>query len=327
MQTAGQNTSTAGAFSDALLLGGMIVLWGLSWPVMKLAVLEAPPLWLAAIRFASSGLCLFALNAVRREVRVPTLPDLPIVLSIGLLQMAAFTGLGMIAMQFIDAGRASVLAYSTPLWAVLIAAILYRERPTPLQLVAVATGMSGIVILCSPVSLNWSSSSVPLGAGLLVTAAICWSVVILHVRRHRWKTTPLQLAPWEMALASLVLVPLAWVMEGPPTSIRWSPHLLLLIIYFGPVATSFCFVVSTEVGRRISTFTMSNLTLGVPVIGTFVSVLLLGETLSFLASLGFSLIMSGIVIAAWAVRMKARINSRTRERDEHQKQAWPVERV
>ncbi|ULJ72206.1 DMT family transporter [Rhizobium gallicum] len=116
---------------------------------------------------------------------------------------------------------------------------------------------------------------------------------------------PLAACAWEMALASLVLIPVAWAVDGPRTTIDWTPELVLLILYFGPVATSFCFVVSAEVGRRISVFAMSNLTLGVPIIGTSASVAFLGERLSLGSLAGFLLIISGVVIAAWAVKRKA----------------------
>lgn len=241
--------------------------------------------------------------------------------------MAAFTALGMVAMTFIDAGKASLLAYSTPLWSVLIAYLIFRERPTRLQLVAVTVGMGGIALMSSPLSIDWSNRGSPIGAGLLVLAAICWSTVILHVRRHRWNATPLQLAPWEIALATVVLIPVAWVIDGPPTTIEWTPNLILLILYFGPVATSFCFVVSAEVGRRISVFAMSNLTLGVPIIGTIASVAMLGEQLSAVSLAGFLLILSGIVIAGWAVRSKAQIDGRTRERNSRQRSLWPTDRT
>ncbi|QDG94663.1 EamA family transporter (plasmid) [Rhizobium sp. NIBRBAC000502774] len=315
------------SLSDAALLCGMVILWGLSWPVMKLSVEHAPPLWLAVLRFSTSSICLFVFGLFRREIRLPTNRDLPIIASIGLLQMAAFTALGMVAMTFIDAGKASLLAYSTPLWSVLIAYLMFRERPTRVQFVAVAVGVGGIAVMSSPLSIDWSNAGSPIAAGLLVIAAICWSVVILHVRRHTWSATPLQLAPWEMALASIILVPIAWAIDGPPTTIDWTPELVLLVLYFGPVATSFCFVVSAEVGRRISVFAMSNLTLGVPIIGTAASISFLGERLSLTSLSGFVLIVSGIAIAVCAVRRKAQTEDRTRERNNRQQQFFPTDRV
>lgn len=104
----------------------MVVLWGLSWPATKLALGTVPPLWLAASRFGSAAVCLFAFCALRGTLRFPPVKDWSIVASIGLLQMTAFSGLGMIAMTHTDTSRAVLLAYTTPLWAVVMGWLLFK---------------------------------------------------------------------------------------------------------------------------------------------------------------------------------------------------------
>lgn len=284
------------------MLLAMVVLWGLSWPAMKLAVGFAPPLWLAVFRFASSTLCLFAFLAVRKQLILPTWRDMPIVLSVGLLQMAAFTGLGMVAMQYTDAGKAALLAYSTPLWAVLIGSMFFAQKLNSMQLKALLVGIGGIAVVCSPIEVDWTDSSVVMGNGFLLLAAICWSIVILHVRAHKWVAKPIQLAPWQMLIATVVLLSVTPMSSQGIGDVRWNPELVGLLFYFGPIATSFCFVISTDVGRRLTAFTMSNVTLGVPVIGMLSSLLLLSETMSFPLAAGFMLILTGIGLATYAAK-------------------------
>ena len=285
-------------------LVAMVLFWGLSWPAMKLALGTVPPLWLATFRFGSAAACLFALLAVRGGVRFPPRADWPIVFSIGGLQMMAFTGLGLIAMQYTDASRAAVLGYTTPLWAMLAAWMLLGQRPTGRQGLALAVGMAGVALICSPFEMDWRRPEVVGGNVLLLTAAICWSLVILHVRRHRFLSRPIELAPWQMLFAAVPLGLMALVTEGPPTHIGWSLELVGLLAYIGPLATSACFVISTEHGRRISTFAMSNITMGVPIIGALSSALLLGERLTVPLSLGLALIVVGTGLAALAGRRK-----------------------
>jgi len=288
----------AGGAQDKLWLAVMVALWGLSWPVMKICVGVAPPMWLAAIRFASSGACLFGYLASRGQLRPPSRSDMPIVLSIGGLQMMAFTALGMIAMKHTDAGRAALLAYTTPLWGVIISWLLLRQAPTRRQFTALAIGLAGIAVICSPSEMDWSNPDVLMGNALLLIAAICWSVVILHVRHHRWTARPLDLAPWQMLIATIPLCIMAYAFEGSPMAFAWTPKLVGLITFFGPIATSTCFVISSEVGRRVAPFTMSNVTLGVPVIGIAASALLLGERLTIPMAIGLTLIISGVACAA-----------------------------
>ncbi|MFC7207794.1 hypothetical protein ACFQOZ_14605 [Comamonas endophytica] len=63
-------------------------------------------------------------------------------------------------------------------------------------------------------------------------------------------------------------------------------------------------MISAEHGRRISTFAMSNFTLGVPLVGILASVLLLGNRLSMLFAAGLCLVFSGMVLAAVAAARK-----------------------
>ncbi|GAB3457187.1 DMT family transporter [Insolitispirillum peregrinum] len=290
--------------NTAAWLGVMVVLWGLSWPATKLALVSVPPLWLASLRFGSAALCLFVVVALKGQLRLPPKADWPIVASIGLLQMMAFTGLGMIAMTHTDTSRAVVLAYTTPLWAVVVNWLMFRQAPSRQQAAALAIGISGIAIICSPLEIDWTAPQAMLGSGLLVIGAVFWSVVILHVRSHRWTSSPLALAPWQMLLAAIPLTIAACVTEGSPLAIPVDATLIKLLLFIGPVATSACFVIAAEHGRRITPFAMSNLTLGVPLVGIAASVAFLGSRLSAPFLLGLGLIVSGMVYAAISSRSR-----------------------
>lgn len=278
----------------------MVLLWGLSWPATKIALASVPPLWLATARFGSAAICLFAFLYAKGMLRLPSRTDLPIVASVGLLQMMTFTGLGMIAITYADTSRAVVIAYITPLWAVLMTWLLLQQSPTRRQILALLIGLSGIALICSPVEMHWEQPGVLLGSAFLLIGAICWSVVILHVRTHKWTSASISLAPWQMILATVPLAFFAYMFEGSPLDIHIDAHLLWLLFFIGPVATSACFVIAAEYGRRISVFAMSNFTLGVPMIGIASSVLILGNHLSPILLIGLTLIGSGMMIAAKA---------------------------
>lgn len=235
--------------------------------------------------------------------------------------MMAFTALGLTAMQYTDAGRAAILGYTTPLWGVLAAWALVGQRPTAWQGLALCVGMSGVALICSPLEMDWGNPLVVKGNLFLLLAAICWSLVILHVRRHRFTARPLELAPWQMAFAAVPLGLAAWGFEGSPGRVAWTPDLLALLIYIGPVATSACFVISTEYGRRISTFAMTNVTMGVPIVGMLSSAVLLGERITLPLAAGLALIVGGTALAAVAVRRKAMRDAAVTERNDRQSRA------
>jgi len=280
----------------------MVVLWGMSWPATKLALGTVPPLWLAASRFGSAAICLFTFCALRGTLRFPTVKDWPIVASIGLLQMTAFSALGMVAMTHTDTSRAVLLAYTTPLWAVIMGWLLFKQAPSRRQLIALAVGLVGIGIICSPLEVDWTERKILLGCAFLLAGAICWSIVILHIKRHNWYASPLDLAPWQMLIATISLSAFAYALEGSPARIVFSEELIELMFFIGPVATSACFVISAEYGRRITAFAMSNFTLGVPLIGILSSIMFLGNRITLPFTLGLVLVIISMLLAAWATK-------------------------
>jgi len=278
--------------ADLLALGAMMLLWGLSWPALKASLHDIPPLWLATLRFASAAACLFVIQSLNGRIRLPSRADVPIVASVGLLQMMAFTALGVLAMQRVGAGHAALLAYTTPLWVTLLSAFS-PGRVGRGDLLAVGFGVVGIAVICAPdVSMalkGGNDKGSVWGDAMLLMAAVCWAAVILHVRRHRWRAAPLALAPWQMLTATVPLAIAAVLFEGVPT-IHWSLSLVGLLAFIGPVGTCICFIISSDVGRRIPSVTMSLATLGVPVVGLLTSMLVLHEAASVSLMVGLLLI-------------------------------------
>ena len=128
--------------SNALLLGGLWLVWGYTWVLTKQGLLWMGPLEFATVRIV---LALGALGAVLlftgRPLRPP--PWRP-TLALGLTQTAGFTGLSSLALVAGGAGKVSVLAYTMPFWVLPMAWFWLGERPSRGQWGAVG-GRAGAV--------------------------------------------------------------------------------------------------------------------------------------------------------------------------------------
>lgn len=188
---------------------------------MKAGLAHVTLLWFPALRFAAGAACLFALQALRGGLHRPRRADLPLIASIGLLQMAGFTAFGMLAMTVLPAGRSAILSYTTLVWVTPLAILLFRERVTKARLLGIALGSLGVSVL---------------GANALLLAAACWAVCILHLRHGRPTASAMALAPWQMLLAAALLAVAAGHWEGPFTS-DGTAGFWLAMLFVGPVAT------------------------------------------------------------------------------------------
>lgn len=92
------------------LLALVVVIWGASWPVIKIGVTAVPPIWFACLRYAAATLCLFVVLTLRNELAWPAPPDWTLILVSGVLQMAAYSALTGLALTRLAPGRASALA-------------------------------------------------------------------------------------------------------------------------------------------------------------------------------------------------------------------------
>ena len=259
--------------TDHWLLIALVLTWAISWPVIKVGVASVPPLWFAALRYAIAAPCLFAVVALRGELAWPPRSDLSLVAMSSLLQMGAYSALTGMALTVLPPGRASVLAFSTPLWVVPLAAWRLRERLTRSGRAGVVLGLAGVLSIAAP-SLDGGGHHLSAYA-MLIGAAAAWAITIVAVRAHRFAATALALAPWQMLIAAGALLPMALLLEGAPPAIDVRGAASLA--YVGPVATAFAYWAVVEAGRRYRASTMSIALLATPSLGIAISTAVLGE--------------------------------------------------
>jgi drug/metabolite transporter (DMT)-like permease len=279
------------------LLVALVVIWGLNWPIMKLVVHAMPPLWFVVTRFTVGAACLFAFLLVTGRLAKPTRADWPAIVSVSVFQMWLFIGLTTIGLQFVPAGRSAILSYTMPLWVFPAAVLFFGEKLTPWKLIGMVLGLAGLIVLHNPASLDWSDRHVLLGNFLLLLGAGSWAIAILHTRRHRWHLSPLQLAPFQMALLIVPACFVAWALEGPFRG-EWSWRLILMLLYNGPLATAFGFWAAVSIQRALPSTTVSLSYLAVPAWGLAASTLWLGEALPASLLLGGLLILLGVAAIA-----------------------------
>jgi drug/metabolite transporter (DMT)-like permease len=215
------------------------------------------------------------------------------------LHMVAFSALVAAGLQFVPAGRAIVLGYTTPIWVAIGARIFLSENITKRRTIGIGIGLAGLVVIFSSGVFDWSDHNALLGSSLIVIAAFCWAANIVYIKAHKWVSTPFQLVFWQVLLAAGVLSTIALFTDGAP-HIEWSTRLAGLLLYSGIVCTALAHWAMTMVNRSLPAVTTSLGLLATPVLGIISAALVLNEPLEPSLFLAMALIIGGITLGTVA---------------------------
>jgi drug/metabolite transporter (DMT)-like permease len=284
-----------------VLLVLLALVWGVHWVVVKIGLGYMPPFTYAALRVGSGLLTVVALLTWQRRLRLPPRADLPMVLSVGLGQVALGVLIMNLALQVVPAGRSSVLVYTMPLWVAAILAVFLRVRPGRNEIIGLVLGIGGLVLLLNPARIDWGVPGELVGSAGLLVNAVAWAAVTIHIRRHRWISAPLDLQPWQLLVAFVPIAAAALVLE-PGASVDWQLPTVLVLLYSGPLATVFATWASQSITRSLGPQASATGFLAVPVVGLASGAVILGERLGPMDALAFGLVLGGVAATSLALR-------------------------
>ena len=266
-----------------------IAIWAYSWIVMKQVLAYAGPFDFAALRYLLGAALLFAAMLLARQSLRPP-PLLPTV-AIGLFQTAAFQGLEQWALLDGGAGHVSLLAYTMPLWAMLLAWWVLGETPTPRHWLGLALAAFGLLCILRP----WQDMGTALSATLALAGGVAWAVgTVLSKRLFRdHAPSVLSLTAWQMLAGGIALGIVALVV--PERAIEWSPAFIAGLAYSVVLASSLAWWLWSIVLQRLPTTVAGVSSLGVPVVSVLLAWLILHERPSALELVGIAFVLLGLV--------------------------------
>jgi len=260
---------------DWLLLVFLTLIWGANWPVMKVAVHDYPPLTFRLLSLGGGALLLWAVLLAQRlplaipRGRVGTVVGLAIP---NVLMWQLFIILGV---KMLSSGRAAILGYTMPVWAVLSGLVFFRERVTRVGWLGVGCALAGALLLLSSEFKNLSGQ--PLGSLMALIAAASWGFGTVLMKRTRIDMPTVVLTFWTLAVGSLLLLPLAVIFEHSvwraPTLIEWGA-----IAFNAVLALAVAQLLWFRLARTLPPVASSLSVMLIPVLGIFLGAWWLHET-------------------------------------------------
>ena len=271
------------------LLVLLALVWGLSWPIMTIALAEISVWTLRVLGFSLSALSLFAL--IRLQGRSAAIPRGVTWLHIVAASMFNVVGFGLFssfALLASSTSRVVIVNYSMPIWASLMAWLILGERLSIRAGLGLVLCISGLTVLVYPVA------TAPSAVGLLLAlcCALSWAAGTVYMKWARIAGDLLVITAWQIALGALVFGAGLLVFQGMPVPAAVSLNAVLAVVYNGLIGTGFAYILWFAIIERLPTATASLGSLATPVVGVSSSMLMLGERPTAEDLIGFALIFA-----------------------------------
>jgi drug/metabolite transporter (DMT)-like permease len=268
-------------------------MWSSAFTSARIIVADAPPLSALALRFLLSGLLAVVLARAMGQTWRLSRGQWRATIIFGICQNALYLGFNFVAMQWVEASLAAIIASTMPLVVALAGWLVLREPLKPVALLGLLAGVAGVVIIMGT---RVGGGLDPLGLLFCVAGVLALAVATLSLRGATSGGNFMMVVGLQMLIGAGALAPVALALELPELpAITWSPALVLAFAYTtlvpGLAATFVWVLLIDRIGAvRAATFHFLN-----PFFGVAIAAVLLGERLHAWDALGVAVIAAGIL--------------------------------
>ena len=277
------------ATRDWLMLGGTALMWGGSFLFMDIGLDHFAPPLIAFGRIALGAATLSLIPSAREPVPRAAWPRVAL---LGITWMAIPFLLLAVAQQWIDSGLAGMINATTPLFTVLMGALLIQSLPSRLQGAGLGLGFLGVVAISIP---SVEGGSHLAGLALVLCAATLYGVAFNIAAPLQAEYGALRVTRGAMVVAALALVPAA-IVGVFYSSFGWSS--LLAVIALGALGTGVAFIWFTDLIGRIGPARAALSIYIVPVVAVALGAMFRDERVHAAAIAGTAIVLAGAYLTS-----------------------------
>jgi drug/metabolite transporter (DMT)-like permease len=269
----------------------VVVLWGVSFPVSRVAVREIAPLALATGRFLVAA-ALLSPMARRRGLSLAR-ADVPRVALLGLLGVTVYFAFENYGLVYTTASHAALIVATVPLGTAAVEAVRHRRVPGALSLAGMAAAVAGVVVIVRP---DGTGQASVLGDLLVMGAMAAWVAYTFLARDLMVRYPALLVTAATMVAGAATLLPLALVEATlvplhAPSAAAWGA-----LAYLGVLCSAAAYLLWNLALPVLGVGVSSNLLNGIPLVSVLTGVLVLGEPWTRSIALGGALVLAGVVV-------------------------------
>ncbi|UWS00881.1 DMT family transporter [Phaeobacter inhibens] len=270
--------------------------WGGTFLLIKLALVGTTPFWLAASRIGFAALLLSAIWGARGFKLFKGQTNWPSLTLIGILSTALPFMLISWGQQHVSSGFTGVSMAAIPLMVLPLAHIFIPgEQMTLRRLIGFSIGFAGVAVLIGGKAFESNGAALEAyGRAACLAAAACYSISSILTRRLP-AADPLGLTAIMLVIGSAVIIPVAWLVEGP--LVIPDNRTLMIAAVLGLIPTAAANLLRVIVVRESGPTFMTLTNYQVPIWAVVLGAVFLGEDLPSSMILAMLLILGGLCIS------------------------------
>jgi drug/metabolite transporter (DMT)-like permease len=271
----------------------VVLTWAANWVMMKFAIGEVPPLTFVALRLVGSLVLVAPPLLLAGQALTPRRGERWVLFWVGITQVFGFLVCSIIGLSIVPAGRAIVLGYTMPLWAIPIGLFLWPEPFGRRELVGAGIGFAGLLLFMNPGLVDWSSPRILGGNALLIAAAILWALGSCLYRRRRLESRFWVQTFWQLAVSTPPAIIVALLAGG---TMHLTPVVIAILVYNCVVTTALGYFLWSKVLSLMPAAMAGQFMTLTPICGFILSTIVFGGAVTLDVLGAITLIVAGIII-------------------------------
>lgn len=282
------------------VLVGLTFAWGFNWTAMKLALSEVAPFTFRSMCLGVGSAVLFTvMKASGHSLAVPK-GQWPRLIGLAFTAITAWNLLIAYGVSMIPSGRAAMLAYTMPAWAIPLSVWVLGERLNGRRITGLLLGMAGLALLLGQGVRNLGTA--PIGSLLVLCAAITWALATVLQKRFPVSMPVGVYTAWIMLLGGIPIFTGALILDDFGRLADVSPKAWFGVTYNVLIAFAWAHWAWIKLATSLSVTVFSLAMLLTPMIGVLSGILFLGERPTTPEYAAFALVIGSLLTVALPAR-------------------------
>ncbi len=272
------------------------VLWGTSFPAIKIGLNYVNPYTFVFLRFLLASALMFVIMLSTKKLTYTT-KQKKLILFLGVTNGAAYLS-QYVGMTSTSAAEAALFVNLSAVWVALLSPKLQGETLGRRKILGVLAALTGVVFVTTNLDFSMLSGGQLIGDLLLIASGVVWAFFIIYNKNLVMTSNGvLQSLTWILPLTLLPMVPFVFSSAGQIPTLPTQAW--LAIIYTAVVCWIIPYYLWLEGLKHITASTSTILLLTEILVATAISFLLLNEILTMVMISGALLIIIAIVLVSY----------------------------